>query len=176
MNPDAIAIRHGLATPSNPPRKRSSGPPCLPVFDRVIATALPCLAVLPGCGGGGGVLVTGVVTIDGETVCPERPRVIKVALRPESDADELSSPNPNDSPSPSEMASWTANVLPDGSFELRDVPRGEYRVIASDFSRFPSDDRLAEHFRSSPDSLMVKIPSPDRLEIRRDSDWYSAGP
>lgn len=176
MNLDADAKRCGLATRDHSGRKCLSGPRCLAGFGSVIATCLLCLAVLPGCGGGGGVTVTGVVTIDGETVRPERPRVIKVALRPHSDVGEPFSANPNDLPSPTELAAWTADVLPDGSFELPDVPRGEYRVIASDFSRFPSDDRLSEHFRSSPDSLTVELPSPDPLEIRLDGDWYSSGP
>lgn len=176
MSPDADTKRYGFGTRHSPSRRYLPAPTRVPALAGVIATCLLCLAVFVGCGRDGGVTVTGVVTIDGETVRPERPRVIKVALRPHSDAGEPSSPSPNGSPSPSELAGWTADVRPDGSFELPDVPRGEYRVIASDFSRFPSDDRLAEHFRSRPDSLTVKIPSPDPLEIRLDGDWYSAGP
>src|SRR6056297_2667481 len=102
MNPDADAKRNGFGTRHSPSRRCLPDPTRLPAFAGVIATCLLCLAVLVGCGGDGNVTVTGVVTIDGETVRPERPRVIKVALRPHSDAGEPSSLNPNVAPSPSE--------------------------------------------------------------------------
>lgn len=122
-------------------------------------------ALFAGCGGGS-TSVSGQVYVDGEPLEVSPPRIVKIALRPlavDAETETLDA---------KVLAGLTADVQADGKFELNEVPPGEYRLIASDFEQFPSTDRLAEHFRASPDSLVVTVPSGSKIEVRLKRDWY----
>lgn len=122
---------------------------------------LTCCPYVVGCGEAEG--VTGTVTLDGEPLRPQPPRVVRVALLPVAGDPAADTPS-------------AADVRPDGGFALPELPPGDYRAVVHDFDRYPFRDRLAAHFRGRPDSLPVTVEPGRPVTLAVDSAWYDAAP
>jgi len=142
---------------------------------RVQLTGWLCLSAVfcSGCGDGG-VAVTGQVTREGGPVEPQGGRVIKVSFVPRDPSSDASA---DAAAKRRERAGLTTTVNRDGSFRLPQVAPGSYQLRVSDFARYPSQDRLAEHFREHPGNIMVTVPagaSEHAVSVELKDRWYRA--
>jgi len=123
------------------------------------------LVCMSGCNGASGLDVEGTISLDGDPLDLEGARRVKVALLPR----EESGPEATQEP-----LQLVAEVAEDGTFSLQNVRPGEYRVVVSDFTRFPFDDRLANYFREHPDALAVIVEEGKSLDIVVRKEWYQS--
>jgi hypothetical protein len=101
-------------------------------------------------------------------------RVIKVSFVPRDPSSDASA---DAAAKRRERAGLTTTVDHDGSFRLPQVPPGSYQLRVSDFARYPSHDRLAEHFREHPGNIMVTVPagaSEHAVSVELKDRWYRA--
>lgn len=124
-----------------------------------------------GCGSES-VELHGRLYVDQQPLQLKGKQVVKLALRPENQASHGSE---EDSDAPSQTSLPAVSVDDEGRFMVPSVAPGKYHVLVSDFKRYPSGDRLAEHFREAPQSVPLEV-SPDsesaEVAIRLKQEWF----
>tara|TARA_A100001391_G_scaffold203201_1_gene194871 strand:- start:462 stop:893 length:432 start_codon:yes stop_codon:yes gene_type:complete len=127
------------------------------------------IATFVGCGESTSV-ISGQVHVGGSPVKLADGQVMKVVL-------ELLEPVTQASQTADERASLIASVSKNGEFTFPVVQTGQYSVTVSDFDRFPSHDRLAEHFRQQPREVVWDIPSDQTaFVIELEEAWFQPSP
>jgi len=128
-----------------------------------IALLTTTLPMLVGCGNDGASR-SGKVTLDDAPVSLKPNQVMKIAFQPQDEERVIGMSN-------EERASLIVSVRTDGSFNLPNALDGSYWVTVSDFERYPSGDRLANHFRKEPHGLKVELIGTESMIVNLKKEW-----
>jgi hypothetical protein len=133
-------------------------PPCARQTSRLLSCCLLAGLVVillgPGCSRGGRYRVTGKLTSDGEPLQVGPQAVLLIVLYPLVDADEV--------PEASYPGSFNRE---DGSFEVRRLPPGRYRVGVTLEDPHPLPDRFQGAYGSHNSPLIIEVLGPDHFEL-----------